>query len=244
MCPRPFNIFGKSTEMAGNFNNIYRARLFLLVVVVLFTSAKQITAQSAGRKEFKSVLADGMIAFIKPYGDWIMDSDQLMLLVENERENRTNIWLKNDYENFVLELDFNVNAGTNSGIFIRTSDIANPVQTGIEVQIRDDYGKGPVDMHFCGSIYDIKEVSENRVRKPGEWNYLKVISKGTSLKVFLNKGKVIDIDLKDWEEAGKNPDGTENKFKTAYKEMAGKGKIGFQDHGGKVWYRNIRIKEH
>ena len=185
-----------------------------------------------------------MEAFLQPYGDWEVDNGQLMLLVENERENRTNIWLKNDYENFVLELDFNVNAGTNSGIFIRTSDIANPVQTGIEVQIRDDYGKGPVDMHFCGSIYDIKEVSENRVRKPGEWNYLKVISKGTSLKVFLNKGKVIDIDLKDWEEAGKNPDGTENKFKTAYKEMAGKGKIGFQDHGGKVRYRNIRIKEH
>ena len=72
-------------------------------------------------------------------------------------------------------------------------------------------------------------------------NHLKVTCKGSVIQVFLNKGKVVDIDLTEWEEPGKNPDGTKNKFITAYKEMPREGKIGFQDHGGKVWYKNIRI---
>jgi hypothetical protein len=127
--------------------------------------------------------------------------------------------------------------------FFGLPDIGNPVQTGIEVQIRDDYGKTPIDKNFCGSIYDIKEVSENRVKKPGKWNQLKLICDGSLVEVYLNNKKVVDIDLSDWEEAGKNPDGTKNKFNTAYKDMARKGKIGFQDHGGKVWFRKLENSE-
>ena len=48
--------------------------------------------------------------------------------------------------------------------------------------------------------------------------------------------------LDEWTEPNKNPDGTSNKFKTAYKDMPRSGHIGLQDHGDSVWYRNIRIK--
>ena len=40
-----------------------------------------------------------------------------------------------------------------------------------------------------------------------------------------------------------NPDGTENKFKTALNDLPKTGHIGFQDHGHNVWFRNIYIKE-
>jgi hypothetical protein len=50
------------------------------------------------------------------------------------------------------------------------------------------------------------------------------------------------MNLDQWTEAGKNPDGTPNKFKIAYKDMPRRGRIGLQDHGKPVWYRNIRIK--
>ncbi len=40
-----------------------------------------------------------------------------------------------------------------------------------------------------------------------------------------------------------NPDGTSNKFNTAYKDMPRKGHIGFQDHGQPVWFRNMKIKQ-
>lgn len=217
--------------------------VLLLALSVFFTGFKSINSVQFAPNKNINILEEGMGAFLAPYGDWKVENSQLILPVKNGRDNRTNIWLQKDYGDFVLELDFKVDDGTNSGVFFRTANMEDPVQTGIEVQIRDDYANKPIDKNFCGSIYDIKEVSDNRVKKPGEWNHLKISCKGSKIKVFLNKGKVIDIDLDEWDEAGENPDGTENKFKTAYKEMARDGKIGFQDHGGKVWYRKIRIKE-
>ena len=51
------------------------------------------------------------------------------------------------------------------------------------------------------------------------------------------------MDLNKWTEPNKNPDGTSNKFNTAYKNMPREGYIGFQDHGQPVWFRNMKIKK-
>jgi hypothetical protein len=59
----------------------------------------------------------------------------------------------------------------------------------------------------------------------------------------LNGTLVVDADIDQWSEAGKNPDGTPNKFKYAWKDMPRLGHIGLQDHGGYVEFRNIKIKE-
>ena len=40
----------------------------------------------------------------------------------------------------------------------------------------------------------------------------------------------------------KNPDGTPNKFKNAYKDMPLEGFIGLQYHGQPIAFRNLRIK--
>ena len=60
---------------------------------------------------------------------------------------------------------------------------------------------------------------------------------------FLNGKEAFEINLNDWKKAGKNPDGSTNKFKTALKDLPRTGKIGFQNHGQVVWFRNISIKE-
>lgn len=227
--------------MILNKNKFYG--VVIIAFFLLFPGVKQLNAKESEKGETKSIIKDGLANFQKPYGSWSVKNKQLILGEENPQRNRTNIWINEDFEDFMLEFDFKVNPGTNSGVFFRTTNINDPVQTGIEVQIRDDYGKNPIDKHFCGSVYEIKEISENRVKKAGEWNRLKIICKDTSIEVYLNKEKVIEMDLLEWDEAGKNPDGSKNKFKTAFKDMARKGKIGFQDHGGKVWFKNIRIKE-
>src|SRR5680860_276639 len=195
---------------------IQKYSLVLFVFFLLFSGIKQLSADNTEKEKTISILKKERMSFQKPYGSWSIENKQLILETENPQSQRTNIWIIENFKDFVLDLDFKLDQGTNTGVFVRTADTEDPVQTGIEIQIRDDYGKSPIDKHFCGSIYEIKEVSENRVKKAGKWNHLKINCKGTSIKVYLNKGKVIDIDLSDWEEAGKNIDGSTNKFKTAY----------------------------
>ena len=52
------------------------------------------------------------------------------------------------------------------------------------------------------------------------------------------------MNLDEWDEAGFNPGQpkTNNKFKKAIKDFPRVGHIGFQDHGKKVWYKDIKIK--
>jgi len=150
------------------------------------------------------------------------------------------IWTKEKYGDFILDLEYMVSEGANSGIFFRTGDLDNYVHTGIEVQIHETtdgtkYGA-------CGAIYDCMPPSKNVAKKAGEWNHYTITCQANKIYVVLNGEQIIDMDLDKWTEAHKNPDGTKNKFKTAYKDMPREGYIGIQDHGQPVWFRNIKIK--
>lgn len=152
------------------------------------------------------------------------------------------IWTEQQFGDFILDLEFKIDKGANSGVFFRTADINDCVQTGIELQVLDSYGKAAVDKHDCGAIYDCLAPSKNAVKPAGEWNTLRLVCRGPRLQAVMNGLVIINMNLDDWKEAGRNPDGSPNKFRTAYKDMPRAGHIGFQDHGGGIWYRNIRIK--
>jgi hypothetical protein len=81
----------------------------------------------------------------------------------------------------------------------------------------------------------------NAVKAPGEWNRYTITARGNMITVVLNGERIIEMDLNRWTEAHKNPDGTPNKFNTAYKDMPRAGHIGLQYHGHPVQYRNLRI---
>jgi len=168
-------------------------------------------------------------------GSWTMEDGVLT------RQGGGSIWTKAAYGDFILDLEFKVAAGTNSGVFFRTADITNPVQTGIEIQIHDSHGREP-GTHSCGAVYDIQKPRVNSVRAAGEWNRMSIMAKGSKISIVMNDEQIIDIDLDEWTEAHTNKDGSKNKFNTAYKDMARKGVFGFQDHGRPVWYRNIRVE--
>ncbi|RKY07978.1 MAG: hypothetical protein DRP66_05540 [Planctomycetota bacterium] len=152
------------------------------------------------------------------------------------------IWTKDKYGDFILDLEFKVAPKSNSGVFIRTADIKDPVQTGIEIQIYDSFGAAP-STHSCGAVYDCLAPAKNMVKKAGEWNHMTIAAFGNRIFVTMNNERIIRMDLNEWTEAKKNPDDSDNKFKTAYKDMARSGVIGFQDHGYPVWYRNIRVRK-
>ena len=153
------------------------------------------------------------------------------------------LWSKKAYGDFVIELEFKMSPGCNSGIFVRTNP-ADPVQGGFEIQILDTAAKGDsAGKTDAGALYDASKPMVNAVKPANQWNKIRIEWIGPKLKVTLNGKVVQDLDIDDWDTASKNPDGTDNKFKTALKDLPRAGHIGFQDHGHNVSFRNIRIKE-
>ncbi len=150
------------------------------------------------------------------------------------------VWTKERYGDFILDLEFKLDKGTNSGVFIRTGSIEEWLHTAIEVQIHES--SDGTKHGSCGAIYDCLSPSKQMVKPPGQWNRYTITCKANKIYVILNGVQIIDMDLDLWTEAGKNPDGTPNKFKTAYKDMSREGHIGFQYHGQPIRFRNIRIK--
>ncbi len=168
-------------------------------------------------------------------GSWKMADGVL------ERTGSGDVWTKGKYSDYILDFDFKLDKGTNSGVFLRAAE--HTWLPWPEVQVEDSFGKG-INRHLCGGIYDISAPKVNSVKQPGQWNHMSIMADGSDISVVLNGKLVTDIDLNDWTTAGKNPDGSDNKFKNiAYKDLPRTGWIGFQDHGFVVWYRNVKIKE-
>ena len=150
---------------------------------------------------------------------------------------------KERFGDFTLSCDFKVSPGCNSGIFIRTGNPKDPVQTGIEIQVLDSGGKEKVGKHDCGSIYDLVAPTKNPMKPAGEWNHMEITCDKSKIKVALNGETVAEMDLDQWTEAGKNLDGTKNKFTKALKDFPREGQLGFQDHGKACWFKNVKLKK-
>jgi hypothetical protein len=154
-----------------------------------------------------------------------------------------NIWTKDQFGDFQLDLEVKVAKNTNSGVFLRSpKGETNWLHGSIEIQILGSYGDRKPNKHDMCAVYDVLAPSVAAETPIGEWNHVVITFKGNSLKIELNGKQVIDADLNQWTEAHKNPDGSPNKFNTAYKDMAKVGHLGLQDHGSPVWYRNIKVK--
>ncbi len=142
---------------------------------------------------------------------------------------------------FILEFDYKLSKGCNSGVFIRVGNLKDPVYTGLEIAIDDTSGTG---VHDTGAIYDLVPPSKNAQKPLGQWNHMSITAKGAKIAVTLNGEEVSKINLDEWTKAGTRPDGTEHKFKDLIvKDLNRPGYFGFQDHGQDCWYKNVRVKE-
>jgi hypothetical protein len=202
---------------------------------------------AAREPEFKELFQreDLRDAITGPDNAWICKDGVLTVRrdMDGQEHNFDYIWTKEKYGDFVLDLEFKVVDGTNSGIFFRTSDLKDPVYTGIEVQVCNSYGRNNINNKgTAGAIYDCVKPTKNVINEPGQWNHCVLTCKGSSVKVVLNDEQVVDMNLDRWTTPHMNPDKTKNKFGRAMKDFARVGYIGLQDHGRPVWYRNVRVK--
>jgi hypothetical protein len=169
----------------------------------------------------------------KPNAGWVIEDGVLA-----RKPNAGMIWTKERFGNFILDLEFKTEG--NSGIFFRTDNPKDCVQTGIEMQVYkrvDKPGK-----HSCGAVYDALAPSKE-MTKDGQWNHVTITAKDNKIGIVLNGEQIIDMDLNRWTEPNKNPDDSKNKVSTALKDFKREGHIGFQDHGANVWFRNVRIRQ-
>ncbi len=175
---------------------------------------------------------------------WVVENALLALKdrTDGKMRNANYLWTVETYGDFILELDYKVPEGpANSGIFVRTADPADPVQTGIEIQVGNVNPTRGLTRGSVGGIYDLVAPSKN-LHRPGEWNHYRITCRGSRITVELNGELSAEADLDRWTEARRNPDGSRNKFRRPLKDFARRGYIGLQDHGTPVWYKDIRIK--
>lgn len=153
------------------------------------------------------------------------------------------IFTEKEYGDFELVFEWKISPGGNSGVKYRFSKYGNAM-LGPEYQVLDDekHPDGKDEDRRSASLYDVVEPSKEKALKPvGEWNHAKIVARGTHLEHWLNGKKVVDIDTAgdEWKQRV-----AKSKFKGVGDFGQNKsGRIMLQDHGNKVWYRNLTIRE-
>jgi hypothetical protein len=150
------------------------------------------------------------------------------------------------YRDFALSLEYKLTKAANSGIIFQIAEDPKykfPYETGPEFQVIDheNWPDTLESWQINGANYAMYPPLVQPYRPLGEWNQILLVVKGNSVTQILNGKVVVKYE--------KNS-GEWNKLRNSGKWTAfpdwGKfdeGYISLQNHGTKVWYRSIKIKE-
>ena len=188
-----------------------------------------------------------------PTEGWIMENGELIVLSTGggESEAGGDIVTEKQYSNFELKLDFKITEGANSGIkyFVDTEmNKGAGSAIGPEYQILDDarHPDAKLGNHegsrTLASLYDLIRADTLKYVKPiGEWNSAHLVSKNNHIEHWLNGIKVLEYNRMS-DDFKKLVSESKYKIWPDFGE-AEKGNILLQDHGDRVAFRNIKIKE-
>jgi len=141
------------------------------------------------------------------------------------------IGTKADYTDFILDFEYNLSPGGNSGVFFRAPRRGNPAFKGFEVQLLDD--DAPKHRHLkptqhCGALYGMVAPAAKASRPAGQWNHMRIRVNQDLIVVVLNGQVVINV------RAASHP---------FINERAARGAIGFQNHHSPIRFRNIKLAD-
>jgi len=154
----------------------------------------------------------------------------------------------NEYSDFELQLETRLSKGANTGIkyFVVESLSKGSAGLGLEYQLLDDANHpdakaGKNGNRTFAALYDLIAPAPQKVVKPiGEWNTIRIVSKGKTVQHWLNGKKVVEYTRDD-------PAFRQIVAQSKYKDipnfgLAEKGRILLQDHGNLIYFRNIKIR--
>jgi hypothetical protein len=211
------------------------------IIVLLFLVTLLSSCQPKWGPVFNNDLTNAMDA----KGVWHYQEEEVLTASEDAC-----IFTKVEYEDFIIDLEFKNEQGTNSGVIVYCTNRENWIPNSVEVQIGDDYyfkDKGWVPNYMCGGIFGHLPPSSTLVKKAGEWNHMNVRCEGQHITVKLNGEVSADMDMALWTSGTKNPDGSDipSWLPTPFAELPTKGYIGFQGKHGEanIFFRNIKIAQ-
>lgn len=151
-----------------------------------------------------------------------------------------------EYGNFHLKYEWKIDSGGNSGVIFYIHEDPKyryPWLTGPEMQVLDNerHSDAKIHKHRAGDLYDLIPCTKETVKPALEWNSAEIRSVNGKLDFYLNGVNVVSTTL--W-----TPEWKTLVAGSKFKDMADfgtykTGRIGLQDHGNTVWFRNIRIKK-
>ena len=172
-------------------------------------------------------------------GGWVVDDGALA----HARGGRS-IITDDVFEDFELSLEWKVEPGGNSGIFYRAAPGEEEIfHSAPEMQVLDDaaHADGRSPLTSAGSNYGLNGVAPGVVHPAQEWNQSRIVVQGNRVEHWLNGVKVVEYELgsADWRKKVAT-----SKFAQwpAYGQ-APRGHVGLQDHGDRVWFRNLKLRE-
>lgn len=178
---------------------------------------------------------------------WTIEDETLQFTPSDE--GGKNLITKETFTDFVLSLEWKISEGGNSGIFwgvYEAPGFREAYETGPEIQVLDNERHPDANVahgtHKAGSLYDMIKPEDDLIQPAGMWNSvtLTVNHAKNEGKVMLNGKEAYTFPVHGdaWDTMVANSKFADWKGFGKYKE----GHIGLQDHGDKVWYRNIKIK--
>ena len=147
-------------------------------------------------------------------------------------------WLatKAEYDNFELDLEFMIEPGGNSGVFLRTPQDGDPTHHGMEIQILDNDAKKHQNLkawQYSGSLYGVVGANPRIKSAPGSWHKLHIVCNGPKLEVAMDGHKIVSTNLNEHPKEESDIRGLTRKS----------GHIGLQNYGNALQFRNVRIRE-